>query len=311
MISLTSDTLKLFDLPDCERAQACMRDVFIMFPAAMAAEDHAKALLSLPRCNSNAGMSLIALPGQGKSTLGMEWMRQSQQPSSGWPGKLIYINILENPMNVHVEKLLLSQIGKIFCGHPLTLSYRDIGKAQDIILENNVRGVFLDETPFLLRCKDPKESQLMSIIGLSEGNWPLNFILSGPTIPMNKVFDANPVLSTRYFDRVSELPVLCKNNDFFGLVAGIMERMPLRSESELDKYFMEKLLELTRTKISYGKITIDYSPLRTVSNLLRETCRQAVVDGTEFINAQGLVEMQKKMRGYYNSKVYRERYYRT
>lgn len=30
MISLTSDTLKLFDLPDCERAQACMRDVFIM-----------------------------------------------------------------------------------------------------------------------------------------------------------------------------------------------------------------------------------------------------------------------------------------
>jgi hypothetical protein len=311
MISLTPETLKLFDLPDDQRARACMRDVFIMFPAAMAAEDKVKDLLDLPRCNSNPGMSLIALPGQGKSTLGMEWMHESHLPSSGWPGKLIYIDLLENPGNVHVEKLLLAQIGKLYYGRPLTLAYRDIAKAQDLIQENNVRGVFLDETPFLLNLKSSKRSELISIIGLSEGNWPLHFILSGPKIPMNEVFATNAVLSTRYFDRVSELPELKKGGDFSGLVAGFLERMPLKRESEIDSNFMIKLLEVTRTKISYRRVSIVYSPLRTVSNLLKETCRGAVIDGTECINAKSLEATQVRMRGYYNSKEYRERYYRT
>lgn len=311
MISLTPDTLKLFDLPDVDRARACMRDVFIMFPAAMAAEDNAKALLDLPRCNSNAGMSLIALPGQGKSTLGMQWMQESLKPSSGWPGKLIYIGLLENPANINVEKLLLSEIGKMFYGRPLTLSYRDVGKAQDIIIEHNVRGVFLDETPILLKFKNTSTPELNSIIGMSEGNWPLNWILSGPTMPMNEVFEANAVLSTRYFDRVSKLSELRVDNDFLGLAAGIMESMPLKKESDLDLQFMRKLLSLSETTISYKRKTIVYSPLRTVSNLLKQTCQWAVIDGIECINVESLETAQERMRGYYNSKEYREKYYRT
>ncbi len=114
MSHLSEKTQAMLDLPQEERALACMRELFLMHPTAMAAEMSAQRLVTLPRYTSNPGMSLIAPPGLGKSLLGQRWQTQSFKPDSTWAGKVIYIDLVQNQANLNIMKLFLAEVGKRF-----------------------------------------------------------------------------------------------------------------------------------------------------------------------------------------------------
>ncbi|CAI8906047.1 TniB family NTP-binding protein [Pseudomonas brassicacearum] len=299
MSHLSEKTQAMLDLPQEERALACMRELFLMHPTAMAAEMSAQRLVTLPRYTSNPGMSLIAPPGLGKSLLGQRWQTQSFKPDSTWAGKVIYIDLVQNQANLNIMKLFLAEVGKRFKKRPLTLSYRDVALAQKLIRENNVRGVFIDEIPLL--CKALSEKRLNgeygALKGLSGPDWQLNVILSGTPDGLINVFDSDATLSTRFNLRQTGLSAW--ENDFEGesFVSGYLCYMPLAQKSIVSAALLKNLFDCARTTTTVGKIQVVYRSRRAVVEILREACRMAVESGQEYINADSILEAWKSMQG--------------
>lgn len=299
MSHLTEKTQELFDLPREERALACMREIFLMHPTAMAAELSAQRLVSLPRCTSNAGMSLIAHPGLGKSLLGQRWQTQSCKPNSIWAGKVIYIDLVQNQANLNIMKLFLAEMGRKFYKRPLTLSYRDIALAQQLIKENNVRAVFIDEVPLLSQILSQKRlnGEHGAIKGLSGPDWQLNVMLSGTPDGLREVFSNDATLMTRFNLRKAGLTEWTSDYEGESFVNGYLCYMPLCQKSIVNSELLKVLSDCARTTTTENGVQVEYRSRRAVVDILREACRMAVESGQEYINAESILNAWKSMQG--------------
>ncbi|MBC3495708.1 TniB family NTP-binding protein [Pseudomonas sp. SWRI100] len=298
MNHLSDKTRELLSLPAEERALACMRELFLMHPSAMAAELSAQRLVALPRCTSNPGMSLIAHAGLGKSLLGQRWQTQSFKSDSNWSGKVIYIDLVENIANPNVMKLFLAELGKQFYKRPLTLSYRDVALAQQLIRKNNVRCVFIDETPLLKQALSKMRftREFGAIKGLAGPSWQMNVILSGTEDGFADIYDDATIL-TRFSLRASKLTPW--ENDFEGesFVNGYMCYMPLMQKSVINGKLLKKLYESARTTTVKNGAAVNYCSRRAVVEILREACRLEIESGQEYINEKSISKAWKKMQG--------------
>lgn len=299
MSYLTEKTQELLDLPREERALACMREIFLMHPTAMAAELSAQRLVSLPRCTSNAGMSLIAHPGLGKSLLGQRWQKQSCKPNSIWAGKVIYIDLVQNQANLNIMKLFLAEVGRKFYKRPLTLSYRDIALAQQLITENNVRAVFIDEIPLLSQILSQKRlnGEHGAIKGLSGPDWQLNVMLSGTPDGLREVFINDATLMTRFNLRKAGLTAWGIDYEGESFVKGYLCYMPLYQKSIVNIKLLKNLFDCARTTTTQNGAQVEYCSLRAVVDVLREACRMAVESGQEYINAESILNAWDCMQG--------------
>lgn len=299
MSHLTEKTQELLALPRKERALACMREVFLMHPTAMAAELSAMRLVSLPRCTSNPGMSLIAYPGLGKSLLGQRWQTQSCKPGSTWDGKVIFIDLVQNQANLNIMKLFLAEVGKRFSKRPLTLSYRDIALAQRLIKENNVRAVFIDEIPLLRHALSEKRlnGEYGALKGLSGPDWQLNLILSGTPDGLKEVFDGDATLMTRFNLRKARLSEW--KNDFEGesFVKGYLCYMPLFQQSNVDNHLLKNLFDHAQSATTENHVQVVYRSRRAVADIMREACRMEVESEQEYINAASILNAWMSMQG--------------
>ncbi len=278
-------------LTDEQRIIACMREIFLPRDVAMRAIDSYKSLLTLPRMSYNSGMSIKALAGQGKSTIGALIAAQSCTFNSDWPGKVIYIDLVRNVANLDLTKLMLMEVGLQFHPdhRPLNKSYRDVAMAERLIRENNVRGVFIDEAPILLALSSKKlEIELGAIKGFSGVNWAMNICLSGDPRQLEKLFSVDTTISTRFNLRTANLPPLKYDKSFYAFVSGFVNLMPLKQVSIVDKSFCTKLLELSKRVIIADATKEEYSPLRTMVEVLREASMLAIVSGDEYLNCASL-----------------------
>jgi len=299
MNHLSDNTLKLLDLPREARALACTREIFLMHPTAMAAELSAKRLVELPRCTSNPGMTLKAHPGLGKSLLGQRWQTQSSMPKTDWAGKVIYIDLTENIANLNIMKLFLAEVGKKFHKRPLTLSYRDVVLAQNLIRENNIRAVFVDEVSLLHQSLTEKRlnREHGAIKGLAGPDWKMNVILSGTPDGLNDVFMEDATLLTRFNLRTAELSGWKPNYEGESFVKGYLCYMPLLQQSVINDEFLKALHDATLTTITVKHVQEQYCSRRAVADVLREACRMAVESGQEYINAESIRNARNSMQG--------------
>lgn len=297
MNHLNQRTQQLLELPREERTLACMREIFLLHPTAMAAEQSVQRLLSLPRSTSNPGMSLVALPGLGKSSLGQRWQTQSFKPESEWAGKVIYIDLVKNIANLNIMKLFLAEIGTKFYKRPLNQSYRDVALAQRLIRENNVRGVFIDEIPLVEQTLSAKRinREYGAIKGFAGADWQLNVILSGTPEGLNKVYGDDDTLKSRFNLRVAALAPW--DNDFVGesFIRGYLFYMPLMQPSVVNDIFLAQLKEYTQTTALVNGAYITYCSRRALKDILAEACRMAVESGQEYINADSLIHAWNSM----------------
>lgn len=299
MNHLSEKTLALLDLPSEQRALACMRPIFLFHPSAMVAEIGAQRLLQNPRCStgSNPCMSLIGHPGLGKSSLGARWAEKSAISGTGWPGRMIYIDLIRNSSNLSIMKLFLAQIGELFYKRPFTLSYADVSKAKALIKEKNVVGVFIDEAPLLWRILKyaALEKEIAAIKGLSGPDWQLNVILSGTRAELDRLYECDGALYTRFMHREAELGSW--RNDYEGesFVKGFMYYMPLKQQSIITPELLVKLAEVSQTRIKDNEKIITYWPRRAIADHLREACRLEIERGREYINADSILEAQARM----------------
>lgn len=298
MSHLSEKTQAMLDLPREQRALACMREIFLKHPTAMAAELSAQRLVALPRCTSNAGMSLIAHPGLGKSLIGQRWQTQSFKPHSEWAGKVIYIDLVQNQANLNVMKLFLAEVGKRFYKRPLTLSYRDVARAQQLIRENNVRAVFIDEIPLLSQILSEKRirAEYGAIKGLSGPDWQLNVILSGTPDGLGDVFKDDATLMTRFNLRNARLTEWKNGFEGESFIKGYLFYMPLFQMSIVNENLLKNLFDCALTTTTENGKHVSYCSRRAVVDILREACRMAVESGQEYINADSILKAWDSMR---------------
>ncbi|WP_313365076.1 TniB family NTP-binding protein [Pseudomonas sp.] len=298
MTHLSPRALALLELPREERAIACMRDVFLNYPSAMAVEQSAKRLIASPRNTSNAGMSLIALPGLGKSSIGVRWEKQSFEAASDWPGKIIYLDLVKNSANLSIMKLFLAAIGERFHTRPLNLSYRDVALAKTLVREHNVRGVFVDEAAMLRLALTgaAMHRELGSIKGMAGHEWQLNMFLSGTPDDMYALFDNDATLKSRFNIRVGSLSYWRNDAEGRSFVHGYLALMPLEQPSVLNDDFFKVLEDNSLTITTVRKKEVIYNSRRAVTDLVRETCRTAVETGQEYVNTEILVSTINEMK---------------
>lgn len=299
MNHLNERTQQMLGLPREERALACMREIFLLHPTAMAAEQSAQRLLSLPRSTSNPGMSLVALPGLGKSSLGQRWQTQSFKPESNWAGKVIYIDLVKNIANLNIMKLFLAEVGTKFYKRPFNLSYRDVEHAKRLIKENNVRGVFIDEIPLVEQTLWEKQvnRQYGAIKGFAGADWQLNVILSGTPDGLNKVYGDDDTLKSRFNLRVAALAPWDSDYEGESFIRGYLYYMPLMQPSVVNKTFLDNLKKTTQATALVNGTYITYCSRRAIKDILAEACRMAVESGQEYINAESILHAWNSMQG--------------
>jgi hypothetical protein len=244
-------------------------------------------------------MSLIAHPGLGKSLLGQRWQTQSFKPDTKWPGKVIYIDLVQNIANPNIMKLFLAEVGKRFYKRPLTLSYRDVALAQQLIKENNVRAVFIDEIPLLNQTLTLKRvnREHGTIKGLAGPDWQMSVILSGTPDGFVDVFKGDATLMTRFSLRTATLTAW--ENDFEGesFVNGYLCYMPLRQKSIVNAKLLKNLYDCARTTTTENGVQVEYRSRRAVVEILREACRMEIESGQEYINADSILKAWSSMHG--------------
>lgn len=278
-------------LTDEQRIIACAREIFLPRQVTMEVIESYKSLLRLPRMSYNSGMSIKARAGQGKSTIGAWIAKQSCTPNSDWPGKVIYIDLVRNVANLDLTKLMLMEVGLQFHPdhRPLNKSCRDLAMAERLIRENKVWGVFIDEAPMLLALSSKRlEIELGAIKGFSGVNWAMNVCLSGDPEQLEKLFSGDATISSRFNLRSANLPPLKCNKSFYAFVLGFVGLMPLKQASIIDKTFCKKLLELSKRTVMTDAMKEEYSPLRTIVEILREASMLAIVSGDEHLNCESL-----------------------
>lgn len=309
---MTPDLEDLKTLTIEQRVFACMNEIFIMRPEVMSAIDSYKRLLSLPRFSDNPGMSIKAKAGQGKSTIGAWVAQQSCAPNSDWPGKVIYIDLVRNVANLDLTKLMLMEIGTRF--HPdkrsLNRSYWDLATAEKLVKEHNVRGVFIDEVPLLLRGLNDKRREIAfgAIKGFSGLNWGLNVWISGDRDKLEELFRMDDSISSRFNLCSATLPLLEYNQSFLAFVKAFVGLMPLRQKSIIDEAFCKKLLKLSQKTI-IGDFTKEvYSPLRSVVQILRAASQIAIESGDEYLNTETLDRAFNILRNSVDTQAYLDMY---
>ncbi|MBD8666343.1 TniB family NTP-binding protein [Pseudomonas lurida] len=322
MIQLSAATRKLLDLPASERALKCARDIWVNYPAAGVATNMVKHLASLPRCASNPGLALIGSPGVGKSYLAQRWESESVKPGAGWPGRVIYIDMSEETSSLDVEKRFLQVIGVLYRGQPFNSSHQDYLAAIRAVKALNVRVVVFDEIRDLqeILTKARVKKCLAALKGFAGRNWQLNVVVVGIS-GLAEMLDGDDQLSTRYALRKMNLPDWSYGvrpdgsadiiaEVFQAMILGVMCYMPLKGQSDVESYeFLSNLQMLAASKLS-TTLGRNVCPLRSVMDLVRESCMQAIWSGEERIDAQSLKRTKERMLGNFDTDQYIEQYSR-
>lgn len=320
---MSLDQTHLLSLPVEQRAMICMSDLFLFRPEANRVVDNFKRSLRIPRSVYNPGMSLVADGGQGKSTLGQWISEESCRVDSDWPGAVLYIDLVRNVTNLDLTKLMLMEIGTRFGNGPLNRSYRNLAKAESIIRERNILGAVIDEVPQIWKSLPVKrcEAEHGALKGFSGGNWKLNLMLLGTPHHMDKVFESDSTLASRFggsrkciwpsfeLRKVSgEKQQSEERRRLLVFVRSYVKQLPLLKESVIDMTFCIRLLKLSQVIVAEEKIRRLYSPVRTIVDLLKESARVAILSGDESITLQTLDCASKCMQALAEAPEYRDQY---
>lgn len=324
MIQLSPGTRKLLDLPPAERALKCARDIWVNYPAAGVATNMVKHLASLPRRASNPGQALIGSPGVGKSYLAQRWEKESFKHGSGWQGRVLYIDMSEetSKLSSDVEIRMLQVIGMLYRGQPFSSSHQDYLSAIRAVKVLNIRVVVFDEIRDLQErlTKTSVKKCLSALKGFSGRNWQLNVVVVGVSL-LSEMLDGDDQLGTRYALRKMELPdwsygiqsdgsIDLTSEIFQAMLLGVMCYMPLRGQSDVESHeFLSTLQQLASTKYS-ETVRRDVCPLRSVMDLVTESCMQAILSGEERIDAKSLLRTKERMLGNFDADEYIEHYSR-
>jgi|RhiMetStandDraft_4_1073278.scaffolds.fasta_scaffold01196_7 Cdc6-like AAA superfamily ATPase len=292
-LDLTPDTKAMLHLSAIERANACARDIWIEYPSAYLASECAKALISLPRGSYNPGMMLIGKSGAGKTRLVKRWIDQSWEANSSWAGRLVYVDMSENSDNLNVLKRTIEEIGKK-CGRP---EIRTVAQAQRLIREFDIMGIVIDE---LGETEEPSvkrrwKANLLAVRGFAAASWRVNLVLVGIPAFLEVVMLSEP-LRSRFANRCARLSYWTNSEDLAAFVLGYARHMPMRQISAVttDK-FIETLLQYSLAPGLEAKTAV--ASLRSIVDLLRETFRQALLHGKEYIDEIDLTKTYRSMGG--------------
>lgn len=324
MIELSSGTRKLLCLPPSARALKCARDIWVNYPAAGVATNMVKHLACLPRRASNPGLALIGSPGVGKSYLAQRWEKESFKPGSGWPGKVLYIDMSEetSKLSSDVEVRMLQVIGTLYRGQAFSASHQDYLAAIRAVKALNIHVVVFDEVRDLQErlSKAGVKKCLSALKGFSGRNWQLNVVVVGVS-ELSEMLDGDDQLATRYALRKMELPdwsygvqpngsIDLTSEIFQAMLLGIMSYMPLMGQSDVESHeFLSMLQQLAATKHSETNGR-GVCPLRSVMDLITESCMQAIWSGEERIDAKSLLRTKERMLGNFDAEEYIEQYSR-
>lgn len=291
MIELPPETLALLQLPVEERALACMRDVWIDYPAADAAMHEAMALVELPRRTYNPGLMIIGTIGAGKTTMVERWTDQSWEPGSSWAGRLIYVDMSENTNNLDVQKRFIEEIGKR-CKRPYI---RTVEQARQAIQDFNIRAVILDEfgeteeTSITRRWK----VNLLCARGLAGRRWMLNVVLVGTTAFYETVLQ-NEHLRSRFANRRVILKSWAFTENLAAFIAAYEARMPMKQCSAVTTdTFLDTLLQYSLAPPEGS--TEAFASLRLIIDLFTESHRDALMSGKEYVDENSLRETYNRM----------------
>ncbi|WP_411959551.1 TniB family NTP-binding protein [Pseudomonas sp. s4] len=292
-LDLTPDTKTMLHLPAHERAAACCRDIWVEYPSAFLATERVKSLVSLPRCSYNPGMMLVGLSGAGKSRLAQRWVEQSWESESVWAGRLIYVDMSEDTENLDVRKRVIEEIGKA-CGRP---EIRTVQQARRIIREYGIVAIIIDELGETEEAivKRHWKANLLAVRGFASGAWGVNLILVGIPAFLEAVM-LNEQLRSRFANRVARLNYWTENDDLAAFVLGYVRHMPMRQVSAVaTDRFIGALLQYSLAAQSGA--TYAYASLRSIVDLLKETFRQALLSGKEYVTEANLLITYKQMGG--------------
>lgn len=279
MKHLSRSTQDLLSLTREQRASACMRDFWIEYPSAVQAMESAKALLALPRGINNPGMLVIGISGAGKTAMIKRWVAQSWEANSRWAGRLIYVDMSEDTNDLNVQKRLIQEIGKA-CNKP---HLRSVAEAQQVIREFNILGAVIDE---LGETEEPSIARrwkvnLLSIRGLAGERWRLNLILAG-TPSFADTVKGNDQTAARFAIRCATLKPWALNENLAAFISGCARYMPLMQESPVTSdSFLEALIAFS-TSPSSGSDPV--AQLRAMLDLFKETCKNSVLNGKEYVD---------------------------
>jgi len=292
MKHLSKSAQALLSLPRKERALACMREFWVAYPSAMVAIERAMALVELPRGTYNPGMLVIGTSGAGKSTMVMRWVEESWEPNSKWAGRLIYVDMSDDTNEINVQKRFIQELGKA-CNKP---HLRTVAEAQRAIREFNVVGVVIDElgeTEELSMLRRWKLN-LLSVRGLSNKRWGLNVILVGIEAFV-KTIEGIPQLEARFAKRRATLKPWEVGEDLAAFIAGCMRYMPLMQESAVTSDAFLNDLMLYSVSSSSGSTAV--ASLRSMLDLLKESCKNSILGGKEYIDETDLADAQETLGG--------------
>lgn len=284
MIELTPETLALMHLSAEERALACMREIWIDYPAATRAMNLAKELVKLPRRSYNPGMLITGTIGAGKSTMVQRWAEQSWVPNSPWQRRIIYVDMSENTNDLSVQKRVIEEIG-ISCNRPYIRTSREAWRA---IEDFNIGCVIVDEFGETEETSITRvwKKNLLSVRGLAGRRWRVNLILVG-THAFAETVMANEHLRSRFANRKQTMNSWIFSADLAAFIVAYESCMPMKQFSAVTTdSFLNTLLQhsLAPADGSEGAV----ASLRLIIDLFTEAHRYALLHGQEYVDEKTL-----------------------
>lgn len=284
MNELTPETLAMLHLPAEERALACMREIWIDYPAASRAMELVMELVKLPRRSYNPGMLITGTIGAGKSTMVQRWADQSWEVSSRWGRRIIYVDMSENTNELNVQKRIIEEIGSR-CERTYIRTAREAWRA---IEDFNIGAVIVDEFGETEETSIARiwKKNLLSVRGLAGKRWKLNLILVG-TDAFAETVMCNEHLRSRFTNRRQTMKSWLFNADLAAFIAAYESCMPMRQYSAVTTdAFLSTLLQHSLAPPDGGDAAV--ASLRLIIDLFAEAHRYALLHGQEFVDEKTL-----------------------
>ncbi|MDI9776715.1 TniB family NTP-binding protein [Pseudomonas guariconensis] len=284
MIELTPETRAMLHLPAEERALACMREIWIDYPAATRAMELVMALVKLPRRSYNPGMLITGTIGSGKSTMVQRWADQSWEPNSRWERRIIYVDMSENTNELHVQKRVIEEIGKR-CERPYI---RTVAEAWRAIKDFNIGAVIVDEFGETEETSIARiwKKNLLSVRGLAGRRWMVNLILVG-TAAFGETVMENEHLRSRFANRRQIMKSWLFNADLAAFIAAYESCMPMKQYSAVTTdSFLSTLLQHSLAPPEGDDAAV--ASLRLIIDLFAESHRYALLHGQEYVDEKTL-----------------------
>ncbi|MBD9618202.1 TniB family NTP-binding protein [Pseudomonas sp. PDM07] len=291
MIELTPETLALLHLPAEERALACMREIWIDYPAATRAMDLAMELVKLPRRTYNPGMLITGTIGAGKSTMVQRWADQSWEPNSAWKRKIVYVDMSENTNELNVQKRVIEEIG-IRSDRPYIRTATEAWRA---IKDFNIGALVVDEFGETEETSIARiwKRNLLSARGLAGRRWLVNLILVG-TDAFSDTVMGNEHLRSRFANRRQTMKSWLFNADLAGFIAAYESCMPMKQYSAVTTdSFLSTLLQHSLAPPEGSDAAV--ASLRLIIDLFAEAHRYALLHGQEYVDENTLRDAHSYM----------------